>query len=574
MFSESDPYCCVIVPGKKDALQTKTIQDEPNPWWDEDFYFDCIEVDGRLEGDVRIELWDENEGNTADILIGHSILDLSAYSHDEWADIELQVTLEPKWQKMLDEARRPKRGWLGFGGKGPTDEEREAMEAKLRPPTLIVSIIGAVPSLNSLLNDQHLSEVENIMIDKETQSVRVPLNDPKIETKLFIGLGFSNTEGLQLIISSASQDCPYYLDFSISSKLYGGQEGKPGDGSIRLERMKWPKGRKAAPRVKIFEEVRLLGLPLNVDLQEVIVTVSTKLPAESQFSVSSLLEWGGFGGPGIPFNKAVKQMTSNGALANTKKQEIYLPPDHEWPPTCLLGLDWKLVQDTAGGICPGLVAYQVHTKGSSLCWEFSLHSSSSSVCEHTIECFSKPIKLRMGDEKLKCKKMLRLNDPGGQMRCDETIGGLLLVGFGTEKSQSYWFLKALLGHDSIIENEEASEVGGQKKQWEGTGFTSGIGQVASKGLGLIGSAGTKIGSGVTEGLSKAGSKIRSVFTGGLFKKGDQHEDGGDSFDGSRPSPSGSRGNAIANKLQSSLSIGSGKKKTSKKKRIEEEDEDY
>jgi hypothetical protein len=562
MFSESDPYIRLMLPGQTDALQTTAIQDEANPWWDEDFFFDCIGMDERLEGEVRLELWDENEGRTADILIGSCLLDLGAYSSDEWPEIELPVILEPKWQKVLDEARRPKKGWLGFGGKSLTEEEKEVQEVKLRDPTLTVSIVGSVPSFQSLVDQ--LSEMDSVIIDKDTMSLRVPLVDPKLDgsLSLFVGLGFSNIEGLRLIMSTASQDSPYFIDFNVSSKMYGGQEGKQGDGSIKLERLKWPKGRKVAPRLKIYEELRLRGLPLSVDLQEITVQITPKLPAEAQFSVAQLLEWGGFSGPGATFNKAMKQMTANGALASSKRQEIYLAPDHEWPPMCLLGLDWKLAEDTLQGICPGLVAYVLNSKGmQNLNWEFSFQSLSSSA-EYSVECFSKPIKLNMGDKKLKCKKMLHLADPGGRLRCDEALGGLCLVGFGLDQSsRSYFFLRALLGQD-CGNNDELSPRG-QRSSEDRSSISQGLG----KGLGIIGS-------GLTVGLSKAGSTIKSVLTGGagLLSRRKEGQGGGDSY--SSPADSPSTG-AVASKLKTVLSIGRGAgKKRGKKEVIEEEEEDY
>lgn len=519
---------------------------------------------------MKLELWDENEGRTADILIGSCVLDLAAYTPDEWPEIELQVVLEPKWQRVLDEARRPKKGWLGFGGKALTDVEKDAQEAKLRDPTVTVSVIGSVPSFQSLIHQ--VSSMDNVIIDKETSSLRVPLEDPKLESvSLFVGLGFSNTEGLKLIVSTACQDSPYFIDFNISPRLYGGQEGKPGDGSIKIERIKWPKGRKVAPRIKIYEEVWLKGLPLNVDLQEVTVLIAPKLPPEAQFSVSSLLEWGGFSGPGVAFNKALKQMTANGALSSSKRQEIYLPPDHEWPPTCLLGLDWKLAEDTPHGVCPGLVAFVVHSKGiQNLNWEFSFHSSSPAACEYSTECFSKPIKLKMGDEKLRCKKILTLADPGGRLRCDEAIGGLCLSGFGLDqRTRSYLFLKALLGQDSSIGNDEMSPRGPKGGQdGDRSSITRGIG----KGLGMIGS-------GLNQGLSKAGSTLKTVFGGGLLARR-KEEQGGDSIHSSKDSPTAS---AVTDKLMNVLSLGgvsgnrnkqNGKKYKEVVQEEEEGEEDY
>ncbi|GAX75313.1 hypothetical protein CEUSTIGMA_g2758.t1 [Chlamydomonas eustigma] len=546
---ESDPYVTLKLPGCKTKPRTRTIDNEPNPVWEEDFFFYCIKhPDGRLQCNVSMEVWDED--NFTDSVIGTTSLDLSRYRPDEWSFIELPIVLTEKLRKQFeDAAAKQKTGGGWFGRKNKQAAPAAEPEPPIPHPMLTVAIIGTIPSLKSMMD--LLSSVPGMVCDET--SVMAPIAN----TSLLAGVEYGEvpSQGVSLLLCSCQAGLEAHIELEVPAawlKLAGHSAYISEDNaSLHVDVRRWPSGKKIpGASSRIYEQVCLKGYPLAPHLlEELVVRWTPKLPHVACYELASLLEWAAWPGP-CSFKAASSAMSEQCPDIDAKKREIYVPLDHEIPPACVLALDYSSATKTSSGLCPDVVVYPNRENGE-LCWEFGMpstsragtaSSSTTSMSRKTRVpifqeiIYGKAIKVLKSTSRVKARKQLRLVDPDGQLRCSEDLGGVHLVGYELEDSQDqrWWFWDAVMGNlasSPQVDNDDP-----------GNSFSSS--NLLAEGANAVRSVFKRV---VVEGGSNLGGALKGAFTGMTSRR---RRNGGSGA--SSPASSG-RGGAVGMRQQAGSS---------------------
>lgn len=255
----------------------------------------------------------------------------------------------------------------------------------------------------------------------------------------------------------------FRLDFELPRDV-AGMDAADGKSVLAVvERRQWPRGKKLAHELRVYEEVSLTDMPLSMDLSQVLVVCAPKLPTVAAYDVAALLTGAGWQGPGLSFKLALSSMRASIAHVSKTEQELFVMTDGEMPPSCVLALNYTTMESTKPGPVPHIVAYP--NKASQLYWELA---GDGGIMTHVKELvFAKSVKVMRGESRFKAERKLQLLDPAGQISCREDLGGLQLLGYELDNN-NYWswpFLGVLAG-EYATENEPQPNKGTGRSVFE------------------------------------------------------------------------------------------------------------
>lgn len=407
-------------------------------------------------------------------------------------------------------------------------------------PMLVVSIVGSIPSFANLA--QNAAELPDSVVDERAQMVLLPVSG--FQVMVGVQYGTSPRKGPRYVLLSTQEwdvsGSRLRMDFDVppdatlpdaptGASIHGssGSGEAPGAGAGKgrrssqdspsknsssqraasaapgaepqllatIERLQWPKGRKLTPSVRVFEEASLVNLPLSVDPATIQVLLARKLPVVA-YDAATLLTGAGWQGPGVSFKLALSSMSEYAAGYSKSAQEVYIAPDDELPPACVMALDFLDVQQTQLGPTPCVVAYP--NRASGLHWELSGEGEVATRAQDQL--YTRSLRIMKGEARFRTRRRLRLVDPNGELLCQETMGGLQLVGYELDHArQVEWPLLGMLYGETGEEEEQAARGKSEKqmlhKLTETIGDIKGSIQdgfkVASEGLKGLGNTGVK-----------------------------------------------------------------------------------
>ncbi|GLI68250.1 hypothetical protein VaNZ11_012601 [Volvox africanus] len=314
MFSQIDPYVVVSFMGET-LGRTVTRDNNPNPVWEEDFFFEAEEDDDGLHGTITLDLYDEEVAK--DEYVGSIRLDLESLSPEMLLQpIELPVAYknDKRGQKLARGAPRAR---------------------------LALQLVATGKGFSSYALE--LDEAEGIILDERSETVLVPV--PDTEESLWAGLRFTRRSRQLLLLSTAdpraAPNPAVWYDLAYS-----------GSSSLRMERLQYRKPVKMLG-LKVWSELRATNVPLDAKLSKVRILererrlVDTIDPADVLVGHGYMI--------GMPFLAAVKELSKRPTVhADAAAQSIWIRMDPNQPqPAQLLQLDYsdqRLARDTTEAV--------------------------------------------------------------------------------------------------------------------------------------------------------------------------------------------------------------------------------
>ncbi|GIL79450.1 hypothetical protein Vretimale_18330 [Volvox reticuliferus] len=297
--------------------RTVTRDNNPNPVWEEDFFFEAEEDDDGLHGTIVLDLYDEEV--TKDEYVGSVRLDLESLSPEMLLrPIELPVAYknDKRGQKLARGAPRAR---------------------------LALQLVATGKAFSSYALE--LAESEGIILDERSETVLVPV--PDTEESLWVGLRFTRRSTQLLLLSTADPKAApnpaVWYDLAYS-----------GSRSLRVERLQYRKPVKMLG-LKVWSELRATNVPLDAKLSKVRIVererrlVDTLDPADVLVGHGYMI--------GMPFLAAVKELSKRPTVhVDAPAQAIWIRMDPNQPqPAQLLQLDYadqRLSRDTAEVVAP------------------------------------------------------------------------------------------------------------------------------------------------------------------------------------------------------------------------------
>lgn len=280
LFSAIDPFIKVVWYGSDDADAagvelgvTHAFQDQPNPVWDESFFFEAAEAeDGQLLGQVELQLYDEDV--TGSSLVASAVLDLTQHGQDCPTD---GAYFAPRELPLV------------FG----TDKTSQKRAKAAKNARLRVQLAGLGKTYAQQLEE--LWDHPGLLHDDNSSTFLVPV--PDADDTLHAGMCFGPRETYVLVCSTAD---PKEQQGGLAYEI-----GVRGARSTRLHRITHRKPRKMMG-LQVYTELRAVNVPLGtppgkIRIQEVTRRmVSTIDPADvltqHQYAI------------GMPFLAAVKEL--------------------------------------------------------------------------------------------------------------------------------------------------------------------------------------------------------------------------------------------------------------------------
>ncbi|KAG2489278.1 hypothetical protein HYH03_012298 [Edaphochlamys debaryana] len=316
LFSQIDPY--VIVSFNDERLgRTASRDNDPNPVWNEDFYFEAEEDDQALYGSVLLELYDEEV--TVDAYVACARLDLSCLDPEAWTE-PLDLGLE----------------WRG-------DKKGAKWAKTARNARLTVQVVAVGKAFSSWAEELAELEAEGgARVDPRGRAFLLPV--PDTGERLWAGMRFGARATHLLLADTAPGGGGGEEDDG-----YGGGGGPAGGvayelaysgaPSLRLERLTYRRPVKLMG-LKVWSECRATNVPLDANLNKVRILererrlVDTLEPAEVLAAQGFMI--------GMPFLTAVKEMGKrSGVHVDSAAQALWIRMDPGQPqPSQLLQLDY------------------------------------------------------------------------------------------------------------------------------------------------------------------------------------------------------------------------------------------
>ncbi|GIL53739.1 hypothetical protein Vafri_9342 [Volvox africanus] len=302
MFSQIDPYVVVSFMGET-LGRTVTRDNNPNPVWEEDFFFEAEEDDDGLHGTIVFDLYDEEV--TKDEYVGSVRLDLESLSPEMLLrPIELPVAYknDKRGQKLARGAPRAR---------------------------LALQLVATGKGFSSYALE--LEEAEGVILDERSETVLVPV--PDTEESVWVGLRFMRRSTQILLLSTAdpraAPNPAVWYDLAYS-----------GSSSLRMERLQYRKPVKMLG-LKVWSELRATNVPIDTKLSKVRILererrlVDTIDPADVLVGHGYMI--------GMPFLAAVKELSKRPTVhVDAAVQAIWIRMDPNQPqPAQLLQLDYS-----------------------------------------------------------------------------------------------------------------------------------------------------------------------------------------------------------------------------------------
>ncbi|KAG2437771.1 hypothetical protein HYH02_011147 [Chlamydomonas schloesseri] len=327
-ISTIDPYIRVYFDGH-DLGETKHVQKQQEPVWEEDFYFEAKQdEEGRLSGIVRLELFDENKAQQ-DEYVGAVEIDL--------AELPPEVT-EPSSARRIQ--------YLDYSISYRNDKRGEKFAKQGRDSRLVVGFMGCMPALSALAAQLEGYEEEvGLLVDEESKQLYVPLPDTGERAGLWGGVHYDLPRAVRFkLVCTGKDHAAMHMDFRVSKSR-----------CVRVQRRAYHTHRvKLCAGLKVYAEATLSDLPLCTDLSKLSLAVTSRRAVASS-NVAEVLDKAGFGGPGSlaasSFARAVREMGPEGANAARVDEEgnsVYVPVGKA-PHSVLLQVDFGRPPGTAPG---------------------------------------------------------------------------------------------------------------------------------------------------------------------------------------------------------------------------------
>ncbi|GLC36776.1 hypothetical protein PLESTB_000784100 [Pleodorina starrii] len=324
LFSQIDPYVVVSVGGEK-LGRTVTRDNNPNPIWQEDFFFEVEESEEGLHGTIVLDLYDEEV--TTDEHVGFVRLDLQALVPEqllEPQELPLNFKADKRGQKLARAAPRAR---------------------------LALQVVAIGKAFSSYASE--LAEAEGVIVDEPSRTVLLPV--PDTDEVLWAGLRFGTRSTQLLLLATAdpkaSPNPAVWYDMSYA--------GAP---SLRLERLQYRKPVKLLG-LRVWSELRATNVPLDAKLGKVRILerehrlVDTLDPADTLVGHNYMI--------GMPWLAAVKELAKRTTTAHVDSaaQVIWIKMDSNQPqPAQLLMLDYG-EQPRSGDAAEAATAAEASPRG-------------------------------------------------------------------------------------------------------------------------------------------------------------------------------------------------------------------
>eukprot|EP00798_Chlamydomonas_sp_ICE-L_P000446 gene446-1847_t len=292
-LSEIDPYVKVFNPSMEPSVDsgapvslpsqsTADIDDDPNPEWNEQFFFPVeMNEDGWMQGLVRLELWDKE--NVVDEFCGFCTVDLSVWPAE-----------------------------LPLGRYEYADKTKKRFQKQKRNSRIVVRLVGTV-----LCSEDLMHQLGPDCTRTADGGIRVyaPIYDSSL--LLYAAIHYS-PRGMNFSICACEKGADLHLDIS----YHGGDCEE----DVTVARQTYQNGKKLFPGAVCFSECVVMGMPLSIDFDQLVVSVEDRRVKDS-IGVEALLDEFGWPGPTADFDTAADCMEECGAFADVAG--IYIKLDAE-----------------------------------------------------------------------------------------------------------------------------------------------------------------------------------------------------------------------------------------------------
>ncbi|KAG2428260.1 hypothetical protein HXX76_010411 [Chlamydomonas incerta] len=340
LFSQIDPYCVVRFNGQL-VGRTHSFDNNPNPVWEEDFFFEAEEDDGGLYGEVTVELFDEEV--TVDEHVGTCTLDLQVCGWCGWVGVGVDEhvgTCTLDLQSLPPDALfEPLELPVAFRG-----DKRGAKFARAsRNARVAVQVVGLGKAFSSYAAEfaeaaggYDAAAWPGALVDEASSTFLLPV--PGTEEGVWAGMRFG-PRGTHLVLVTTYD--PREAEATGGGGGVGYEIAYPGAAELRLERLVYRKPVKLLG-LKVWTELRATNVPLDAKLSKVKVLererrlVDNLDPAEALAENNFMI--------GMPWTAAVKELSKRPGVAVDPApgaQHIWIPMDSNQPqPAQLLQLDY------------------------------------------------------------------------------------------------------------------------------------------------------------------------------------------------------------------------------------------
>ncbi|KXZ44434.1 hypothetical protein GPECTOR_67g274 [Gonium pectorale] len=321
LFGHIDPYVAVSCNGES-LGRTATRDKDPNPVWDEDFFFEAEQdEDGNLYGSVQLDLYDYELGKD---------------EHVGWVALDL-ASLGPGAESLTGQA-------VELPVAFPATRRGAKFARSARNARLAVQVVGVGRSYASYAAELAEAGCE-AALDEAGRAFLLPL--PDTDLAVWAGMRFTPRATQLLVVGTADPKAGPNPNISYDMSYGSGA-------SLKLERLSYRRPVKLAG-LRVWSELRAVNVPLGASLSKVRILersrrlVDTLEPADVLAGANYMI--------GMPWLAAVKELSKHSALVDTAGQSIWLKMDVNQPqPAQLLQLDYRPRHDplaagpaTAGG---------------------------------------------------------------------------------------------------------------------------------------------------------------------------------------------------------------------------------
>ncbi|PNH01597.1 hypothetical protein TSOC_012499 [Tetrabaena socialis] len=227
LFSQIDPYV-VVSAGGVVLGRTTSRDNNPNPVWEEDFFFEAEESETGVYGSVTLQLYDEEV--TVDEHVGSCELELGeleAGALFEALELPLRFNQDKRGKKWAKSARNAR---------------------------LVVQVIALGKAFSSYVEE--LAEVEGAVLDEAGGAFLLPV--PDTEQQLWAGMRFGPRATQLLLCCTADPKADPNVSYDLSYS---------GTASLRLERLLYRKPVRLMG-LKVWSETRALNVPVDARLSK------------------------------------------------------------------------------------------------------------------------------------------------------------------------------------------------------------------------------------------------------------------------------------------------------------------